>query len=561
MRKITIFRKPANAEDEVIMKDVQEIKSIVVKHENNPVPDTNDDAKRALPTKASERSWDSMPSICNSASTVGSSATLSTLKHFGLSNHPGKSAEDVTIDAFMDIGSDKEKKITKNNPKAKISFPQSSNLQFSDKHKQALSCIRSRDFDHLLKIVEATPEILLYQCKKYEVDTQQQSDGKPHLRGCYGGTILHVLVSQKPVLKKKRIKSNTRPIKDRVKMAIAFSRNVRNSIQLHVMPSVPHTIVRHIIKLVPESLFMTDDFGRLPIHCAILAQSVHLEEVNNLYGTNQGNIAGKFCRDVSFVVRELNLVQLLIKANPSSVTIGDLKGNLPLHYAVSIGRDYFESNNIIFEKSDKYRMPSASETVRLLLEANPLSVTIHNGERNLPIHHMISMKGPHINLSSLKLMMTYHSLCKDVLKERNRDGDPPLFLAIKSRASVEVIKMFASVDSSTSSLSKKLFSQRDGSNNNPLHVALRLTPRVDLEILRTIMNLAPFTACQPDNRNRMPIRYVMYSALLLLTLLAFSNNFSLIILRSIWKICNGTRSSDRHHTTNAFKRYADKNWI
>ena len=121
---------------------------------------------------------------------------------------------------------------------------------------------------------------------------------------------------------------------------------------------------------------------------------------------------------------------------------------------------------------------------------------------------MLSVHGPTVNISSFKLMTTFNSLCKDVLKERNRNGDTPLILAIKNRSNVEVIQMFASAALGTSSV-QRLFAQRDGTNNNPLHVALRLDPQVDPNVVRTIINIAPFTASQPDNRNKMPIRYVL----------------------------------------------------
>ena len=502
MRQILFSRKTDIADaagDDAVIKDPNETKQ---KQESGTENIYNDYLKSELLTgKNSAKSWDSLPTVDNSFSTVGSSTTVNTLKHFGLSNHPGKSAEDVIIDAFMDIDDDVEKRYIRIDSRAKSFIPQFTNLQYSDKHNLALTCIVRRDFEQLLSVVEATPEILLYQCKKNGLDLQTQSDEKSHLRGCYGGTILHVLVSQKPLLKKKRLRSNIKLMKDRVKNA--FSCSNKNSIQMHVMPSIPHSVLKKIIKLAPEALLMTDDFGRLPIHCAILSQSIHLEEVSDVFNTLDANSS----RNLSIVVREINIVQILLKSNPSTATVGDLKGNLPLHYAVAIGKDYFESNDVIFQKSDKYIKPSAAETVKLLIETNPHSVAVHNAEGNLPIHHIVRSNGTEINLSSLKLMMTYHNICEEVLKESNKYGDPPLFLAIKSRAGIGVIKLFASVDIGTSG-SSQLFAQRDGSNNNILHVALRLRPQVDPQILRAIITLAPFAASEPDSSNIMPIRSV-----------------------------------------------------
>ncbi len=452
-----------------------------------------------------EKSWDSIGLANNSFSTVGSSATISTLKHFGLSNHPGKGADDVTIDAFMDMKSEMEDSCSKRSMKLVNHRPRDVDSEHSALLNAALSCIAKRDFNELLSIVKTTPEILLYRCKRNLPSKDDVSDDGQNLHGCYGGTLLHVLVSQKPSLKKKRRGVNSNSIKSRV--TTALSCGSRNSYEIHVMPSVPVSALSYIVKKQPKAMLMKDDYGRLPIHCATLSLSAHLDEINKLCGRRKFSETGKGSYEVSkVIVREVNLIHFLLKFNPKVASVADLKGNLPIHYAVSIGPEYSGSDVVIFEKSSKFGQPSASETIKKLLEVNPQSIGVKNKEGNLPIH-LICSRGPHMNLISLRKVIAYHSMSNTkLLTEKNNRGDPPLFLAIKSRAVVEAIEILSSTEKG-SATSTRLFVQRDGNNNNPLHVALKMNPQVDLLTLQAILSLAPFTASTPDGRGKMPIKY------------------------------------------------------
>ena len=521
MRKLLARKQQLTQEDgEIQIKDVKRSWSSVFKLQSSSklerqvVDETRiennysrgNDTTAKIADEADDRSWDSAPMIANSISTVGSSATISTLKHFGLSNHPGKGADDVTIDAFMDIKSEKVKSRSRGLLKSVKRKAHAIESQHAAAHSTALSCIAKRDFNYLLSIVKSAPEILLYQCRGSGSTREglgQHLDERSNLHGCNGGTLLHVLVSQRPALKKKRVK-NTNSMKSRV--TTVLSTGIRSSYELHIMPSVPDSILTYIIKKEPKALQMIDDYGRLPIHCATLSLSAHFEQVNKLYGGSELSQTGKGVHDISqFIVREINVIHLLLKYYREAGMVADYKGNLPIHYAASIGPDYYQSNKVSFLKANKYTKPSAAETVKQLLEAHPRSVRVENIEGNLPIH-IICTQGPDINCSSLKHIMTYHSACREVLIERNKYSDPPLFVAIRSRAVVDVIRMFASTDEGTIGPTR-LFAQRDGNSNNPLHVALRMTPAVDPAILRTIISLAPFTASTPDRTGKMPIRY------------------------------------------------------
>ncbi len=447
-----------------------------------------------------KKSWDSIPKLKHSFTTISSSATISTLQHFGLSNHPGKGIDDVTIDAFMDI-SNKPSKSKDTVRSSQLLKPLDIDPKKASIHNAALSCITKRDYDQFISIIEMNPEILLYKChrKGSMKDSNGRTSERIHTNGCNGGTLLHVLVSQKPSLKKKRVKK-PHSMKNRLSNAFTCSTNV--DYEIHVMPSVPDNVLSYVIDTQPDALQMSDDYGRLPLHCATLSQSMHFDEVRKLQGnTDQGTDSYPKLR---IIVREINVVDLLLQRNRKGARSADARGNLPIHYAMSIGSTYFDSCEIRFQKNKKYKKPSSLETVTLLLEAYPKSAEIQNKEGDLPIHVLCSM-GTDLNLTTLEKVLSYQSTCKEILTTKNGDGDSPLFVAVRSRVNLEVIRCFASFDKSESE-SPCLFAQRDAYNNNILHVALQFSTRIDHDIIRTIIAVAPSTTSTLDSKGVMPIR-------------------------------------------------------
>ena len=450
-----------------------------------------------------EKSWDSV-SGTDSFSTVESSATINTLKYFGLTNHRGKSIDDVTIDAFMDI-KDKNSRKSNKSFKPQNLKPVSVDPQHSDLHTTALSCIAKQDYEQLMRIIDSVPEILCYECEKKALSRDLSND-TPHLNGCHGGTILHVLVSQKPSLKKKRVKQSNSTKKGGLFTNVLSSREP--VYEMYIMPSVPHSILLSVIKKQSKALHMVDKYGRLPIHCATLSLSAHLEEMNKLYNTPNTIDTGKGFFDLSrVVVKEINLVHLLLQFNEEGARIRDSKGNLPIHYAVAISSDHFEFNVVRFAKSNKYVEPSSNATVSQLLRAYPRSLGVRNEEGSLPIH-VICAQGESLNLMTLKQILNSNHIYKDDLTRKNQNGDTPLLLAIKKRANVDAIRLFPS----------HLFAHRDSKNNNILHVALRMSPSANVDVIREIMTLAPFIASVPDFKGKMPIRCVCVCIFLLMNL-------------------------------------------
>ena len=78
------------------------------------------------------------------------------------------------------------------------------------------------------------PDILLYGCKaRSKRKEKEEHDHIKKVRGCYGGTLLHVMVSQKPSLKKKRVNKARNILK---------IKNSDTPYKIHVMSSVPNSL-------------------------------------------------------------------------------------------------------------------------------------------------------------------------------------------------------------------------------------------------------------------------------------------------------------------------------
>ncbi len=416
-----------------------------------------------------------------SASTVGSNATFSSIMSgFTLSSFAGKGTDDGTVDAFMGLNG---KNIPDTNTvKLKAKDPIPLEKYNAAAHASALSSISSRNFSRFLEIVNKSPSILLCKTER----------GNTKLKGADGGTLLHVLVSQKPKLKKKRLKQRH------------FSpKAITNpSYEVYVSSSVPEKLLEYVIKLKPEALEIKDSNGHLPIHCAVMSLAAHLDEMSTIYGNKATDKIGSATYEVSrFVVGETNKIRILLKNNSTAASVVDREGNLPIHYAANFQPDYSDSSNTIF-KGKKYGPPSAVDAMKKLLSAYPRGVIIENKSGMMPIHILVSM-GKSINLECLRMMLQHHQVERDLPTERDRNGDPPLFGAIKSGASNEVIKLFAGADESSNS--SRFFIQRDRNNNNPLHAALLQGSYPNVDLLHTILDVAPFTASSPDSHGVMPI--------------------------------------------------------
>jgi serine/threonine protein kinase/ankyrin repeat protein len=415
---------------------------------------------------------------CSSHTTV---STFSAFKYFGLSSEKKKlpcKQGDQDHDVFMGIQTHKEKMLVNNNditPKTPLPLDQ----ELTSTCIAALKCIESNDYGRLLKIAKSNPKIL--QC------AIPKSSSK--LQGLNGGTLLHVLVSQRLKLKKSKTWGSS-----------------HGSNTIHVYSRIPDSVVKTIIKMYPRALEMEDIDGRLPIHCACLTMSKYLEEAFNLYSKISWSTTSSARDQKSHShIQQTNIVLLILRFNKRCVKVADKDGNLPIHYVAAMSLDYASDDTSCHTTVDSSRHHSkefsARATMKKLLEVYPNSIRMANNKGMYPIN-MAASKGNKINKSCLELLLLQHQSLGEPPTQTDKNGDAPLYAAIKSGAPHDIIRLFAETKYGKSS---HLFVQRDSENNNALHVALQ-SKYPKIELIRTILDLAPFTASSPDSQGFMPIR-------------------------------------------------------
>lgn len=406
-----------------------------------------------------------------------SSISFSAMKYFGFSSEPLMSIEnrdDAAFDAFMDDNECSQHLDKCNNVTITTKNPLLSQKKDASAISTALACIADKNYKKFLSIVKNNPSILSCKTKKTHLK----------LKGCNGGTLLHVIVSQQPKIKKKKQKNQNKQ----------KEQNNGTFTDIQVYPSVPEVVLRFVIKTCPQALEMKDDDGRLPIHCACLSQGLYLEEILKLQRNSNDTLS-----PLRFNVMETNIMHFLLKCNVDCAKVPDRKGNLAIHYAATMVAHCICGDTSSSHKWNKSSIPTAEDTMRRLLLAFPHSVTMKNDKGMLPIHNLANM-GEMMNIKCLKLLLLGHQKLGEPPTARNEEGDPSLHVALKSGATSEGIQCFANSEHSS-----RLFIQRDSENNNALHIALR-SNYPDAALIRTILDNAPFTASSPDSDGIMPLR-------------------------------------------------------
>jgi len=390
--------------------------------------------------------------------------SFSISKYFGQSNI----ADDrINLDAFIEVRNEHDDIInTLENPiiPTKPERMESSDV---DLMNRALKCIQTRNFDELMEILKQNSSISL---KEILSNTKGINEAKD------GGTMLHILVSMKPILKMKKMKT-------------------RSSIEINFISAVPETLLKYIIENQPRALHMTDNKGRMPLHRATLSMLKFAKEISLM--------ASQYEMIQCTTDSEINHVRLLLTHKASVASFADSYGNLPIHYAASASSDFVDLNNILYFGKKETHLPTALDAMKDLLRAYPKGVLVPNKKGMLPLHITCS-KRKKINEECLSLLLLCHQLESGLPVEPDIKGDTPLIVAIRNGASGSVIRSFGQL--SDGSISSSLFIQRDARNNNPLHVALIHRPHPNVDVVNAILDIAPFTASTPDGEGIMPIR-------------------------------------------------------
>ena len=321
--------------------------------------------------------------------------------------------------------------------------------------EKALKCIQTRKFDGLMEILIGNPSICL---KEIPPKTKGLNEAKD------GGTLLHILVSMKTIVKQKNTKNNS------------------PSIEINIISAVPQDLLKFIIRNEPSVSQRTDKKGRLPIHRAVLSMSTY--EINQISSNS-----------------DVNPVRLLLACNSSVASVADSYGNLPIHYAASATPEYIHIKK--YKHLGKSHPSPALDVIKNLLHAYPKGVIVPNKKGMLPLHIACSTRNQ-MNEGCISLLLLCHQSESGLPVELDSEGDTPLLVAIKNGASASVIRSFGLL--SDGSISSGLFIQRDSKNNNPLHVALIQRPYPNIDVVNTILDLAPFTASTPDGEGIMPIK-------------------------------------------------------
>jgi len=279
-------------------------------------------------------------------------------------------------------------------------------------HRQAIQAINDRNYDILMECVKKNPDIILYPCHKQDMMKMRM------IHGAHGGTLLHLLASDKPKLK-------------------VGTGNKNQEYEMHIISNVRRKHFYLVTKLKPEALWTLDDDERLPLHRAIMAHATTLHEIyaalHNVNGPAKVKVP-------SIVNKQLNVIELLLNQYPSAATIADSKGNLPLHYAMNFPPDVVKplrasSDSLLQEKAFptlkklthvlKYLSSlgslSSAEILYMLVDAFPEGLVKRNKMLDTPIHVLCS-KGPMINLTSLEVLLYAHCNKKMSLINRNSNG-------------------------------------------------------------------------------------------------------------------------------------------
>ena len=362
---------------------------------NTSFEERNDDTKLEKTS-----SWDTYVSTntihtINSAYTTDSEAILGknairmlddtqiTLDDFGVSSKDGEDEADaIQID-------DSRSEISQDEVVPQKPLPMDEG--FSAVYDVTLDYIANQNWRELVAIILKYPKILAIPFNKREYEANSP---KAKVRGCYGGTLLHVLVSQKPYLMKKRIKKK-----------IGSSSN--KSYEVHIIYPVPQTLLTKVMKRFPIALQMVDEFGRTPLHCAVITLHKHLEEMNKYYGETKDTKSYDVAR---FVVRMANNIYLLLRSNREVAAFSDCRGNLPLHYAAGLPPDFCDPG--MMTSKAKGLLPTARDTVKMLLDTFPRGISQENTQGRLPIH-VICSKGRNLNLPCLRAILFIHSIQRE----------------------------------------------------------------------------------------------------------------------------------------------------
>jgi len=267
-----------------------------------------------------------------------------------------------------------------------------------------------------------------------------------------GTTIRMLLKSSIVAARAQKWNDVLRLISSHPEILLTRSQDEDNQTLLHVIAGgvpVPRKVVTKIVNTRPEAVSYTDNDGCLPLHHA--------------------------CS----VMKQIAMVEILMDSWPEGATIPNIDGDIPLHVAAWGGVGYENICNV-------------------LIDAHAIGASVPNSSGGLPMHMACCKE----NASSVivKRLMEVHKRLDIDITRLDRNGNSPLHVAIKTKASHEVVsELFYGWDTT------EAFLQQDGDGMYPLHMAL-IVHKASPEVIEIISKAAPSTMSIPLKDGLMPAR-------------------------------------------------------
>lgn len=146
-------------------------------------------------------------------------------------------------------------------------------------------------------------------------------------------------------------------------------------------------VLQQLVNVFPESIFITNDQGDLPLHHACSNTDTPLEAV-----------------------------KVLVEKHPVSVQVKDASGRLPLHRAIDLGRTETIEARYAWK-----------EVVEFLLDTFPDAVSNVDDNGKLPIHSACRRRAP---IETVQLLLNHHNDSCEGLDAVDTEGQIPLHYAV-----------------------------------------------------------------------------------------------------------------------------------
>ncbi len=191
-------------------------------------------------------------------------------------------------------------------------------------------------------------------------------------------------------------------------------------------PYLPRLFLDLGLTVYPDQVFQSDNYGRLPLHYACSSQAIFngTTDFQTLEGNEGWKVTSENISNAPLLQHTSSIVENLIAMYPSSVTIPDNKGLLPLAYTIQNEKTWLKMNNMSnFRewcdcRSEGHCVQDHTAAVKLLVSAHPDSLERRN-PHDLFEWFMLAAEGTSSHLDTI-----YYLLRKSpvVLQDNSKDS-------------------------------------------------------------------------------------------------------------------------------------------